>query len=237
MLDLFCGGGGSADGYYYGGIHSILGIDNEYIKQYTSIRSNTVQYKQLNAYKILTQRIDWIRENFDIIHASPPCQYYSPQSRQHSDYGSHADSISMVRELLKATGLPYIIENVESAPLLPNFTILLCGTMFYADGLRVIRHRKFESSKHIRLRQPLHISREDHPQVHSIDWRKKLSRQSHLVNPYTGYVTVTGGGQAPIAACRTAMGIDWMTRPQLNQAIPPPYTAYIAKQLIEQLTS
>jgi DNA (cytosine-5)-methyltransferase 1 len=34
---------------------------------------------------------------------------------------------------------------------------------------------------------------------------------------------------------RVVMGIDWMSRDELAQAIPPAYTEYIGKQLLEAI--
>lgn len=208
------------------------------MKTYTSIQSSTVQYIQLNAFKVLSRK-DFILDNFDVIHASPPCQFYSRSTRQHGIEG-YADSIAKVRDILMDIGLPYIIENVEDAPLLPKRTIMLCGTMFATHPhtpLRVIRHRKFECSHHLELVAPPHIARDQHPLIYSTDWRKVSSRQSDQLDPATSFVTVAGGCQAPLADCKSAMGISWMTRRQLNQAIPPPYTEWIGKQLIDQLTN
>ena len=50
--------------------------------------------------------------------------------------------IGTVRELMKTTGRPWVIENVVGAPL--RAPLVLCGTMF--PGLRVLRHRLFESN-------------------------------------------------------------------------------------------
>jgi DNA (cytosine-5)-methyltransferase 1 len=49
------------------------------------------------------------------------------------------------------------------------------------------------------------------------------------------FVQVTGGGNCTIAAARDAMGIDWMTKSELNEAIPPAYTELIGKQLLAYL--
>ena len=49
------------------------------------------------------------------------------------------------------------------------------------------------------------------------------------------FVQVTGGGNCTLAAARDAMGIDWMTKGEINEAIPPAYTEHIGRQLIEQI--
>lgn len=84
---------------------------------------------------------DWIREHFDAVHASPPCQAYSSTRNMTKTTNKHAKLIEATRDLLVASGLPYVIENVPLAPLERTFT--LCGDMF---GLPIIRHRIFESS-------------------------------------------------------------------------------------------
>jgi DNA (cytosine-5)-methyltransferase 1 len=121
--------------------------------------------------------------------------------------------------MLEESDLPYIIENVEGAPLLDP--VVLCGTMF--PELRVIRHRLFESN--IELTAPQHGP---HPLVFTHDKRK-----SHYgkLDQNTSYVQVTGGGNCTIANARDAMGIDWMTKNELNESIPPVYTLHLGKQI------
>ena len=156
-------------------------------------------------------------EQFDLVHASPPCQKYSDlQKRTGKKY---PDLIKPVREMLVASGLPYVIENVDTAPL--ENPIMLCGGMF--KGLRVYRHRLFETNW--KLEQP------EHPKhkalVYTYDKRKH-----HFGQPLTNemFVQVTGGGNAPIVQKRAAMGISWMIHKEINEAIPPAYTKYIGEQ-------
>jgi DNA (cytosine-5)-methyltransferase 1 len=53
----------------------------------------------------------------------------------------------------------------------------------------------------------------------------------------TDFVSVNGGGNCSVAAARDAMGIDWMTKNELNEAIPPVYAEYIGKQLMRHVVS
>jgi DNA (cytosine-5)-methyltransferase 1 len=131
--------------------------------------------------------------------------------------------IEPVREMLEETGKPYIIENVEGAPLIDP--VVLCGTMF--PPLRVIRHRLFESN--FELVAPAHGR---HPLVFTHDKRKAHYGK---LDQNTSFVQVTGGGNCTIANARSAMGIDWMTKNELNESIPPAYTEYLGRQLIEYL--
>ena len=126
--------------------------------------------------------------------------------------------------MLRATNALYVIENVETAPLIDP--IILCGQTF---DLRVIRHRKFESNVTLDpgLPHPLH------PLVYTRDKRKK---QYGKLSEWTSAVMVNGGGNCSEAAARDAMGIDWMTKAELNEAIPPAYTEFIGKQLLAYLT-
>lgn len=160
-------------------------------------------------------------QSWDLVHASPPCQKYSDlQKRTGKEY---PDLIPQTRELLQDSGVPYVIENVDTAPLLNP--VMLCGTMF--EELRVYRHRLFETS--FELAQP------DHPKhvakVYTYDRRK-----AHFGRDLTDdmFIQVTGGGNAPVPMKRKAMGIDWMANLQLNQAIPPAYSKWIGEQWIAQ---
>jgi DNA (cytosine-5)-methyltransferase 1 len=96
------------------------------------------------------------------------------------------------------------------------------------SGLRVLRHRLFESN--FPIIQPPHGK---HPRVHTFDRRK-----SHFgkTDEWKDFVQVTGGGNCTLAAARAAMGIDWMTKSEINESIPPVYTEYVGLQLLHHLS-
>ena len=121
------------------------------------------------------------------------------------------------------SGRPYVIENVEGSPL--QDYIVLCGTMF--PGLRVLRHRLFETN--FPVAAPSHPS---HPLVHTHDRRK--AHYGHT-DETVDYVQVTGGGNCTIAAARDAMGIDWMIKREINEAIPPAYTEFVGRALMRTI--
>lgn len=160
---------------------------------------------------------------FDVVHASPPCQAYSDLAARNGNGHEWPRLIEPTRELLKASGRLYIIENVEGAPLV-NY-IVLCGTMF--PGLRVLRHRLFETNFPI-----LVPSHRKHPKVHTWDKRKNHFGKT---DEWADFVQVTGGGNCSIAAARDAMGIDWMSKREINEAIPPAYTEFVGRAAMEHL--
>lgn len=160
---------------------------------------------------------------FDAIHASPPCQSYSDLAKRNGNAHEWPRLVEPVREMLRRSGLPYVIENVVGAPLLDPVT--LCGTMF--PGLRVLRHRLFESN--FPIVAPPHGK---HPLVHTFDRRKAHYGKT---DEWKDFVGVNGGGNCTVAAARDAMGIDWMTKNEINEAIPPAYTELIGRQLRERL--
>lgn len=214
LLDLFCGAGGCSVGYHRAGF-DVVGVDLHPQPNYP------FEFMQADCRKVM-QDFRWIADEFDAVHASPPCQAHSDLQRQSKI--EYDDLVPSAQCWLNATGLPYVIENVEGAPLVDP--VVLCGTMF--PGLRVIRHRLFEANWP--LTAPLHGK---HPLVFTHDKRKahygKLDQD-------TAFVQVTGGGNASVANKLDAMGIDWMTGREVNQAIPPAYTEWIGGQLIEQLS-
>ena len=155
------------------------------------------------------------------IHASPPCQNWSAMNRGNvGNYQDHPALIVPIRRRLRAAGVPYIIENVPNAPL--RSPITLCGEMF---GLKVIRHRKFESN--IALQAPAHLP---HRGYAASSYRKTFY-----------YYTVAGNSDGILGSFidwQAAMGIDWMARRQeLVEAIPPAYTEYLGAQLITALSN
>lgn len=158
---------------------------------------------------------------FAFIAASPPCQRYSVTASLHAN--EYPDLVGPTRELLRATGLPYVMENVQGAPL-GNY-VTLCGSSF---GLGVRRHRLFETNWMV--------------------WNPPACR--HDLQPEPIDVTGTGGPcdkpnpsggihRKPrnLAHARYVMGIDWMTRSELSEAIPPAYTEFIGSQLLASLAS
>ena len=158
--------------------------------------------------------------SFDAIHASPPCQSYSDLAKRNGNGHMWPRLVEPTRELLQSLGVPYIIENVEGAPLLDP--VVLCGTMF--PGLRVLRHRLFESN--IELTSPAHGK---HPLVFTHDKRKAHYGK---LDQNTSFVQVTGGGNSSIANAKDALGIDWMNKHELNESIPPVYTEYLGQDLM-----
>ncbi len=148
----------------------------------------------------------WPR-SFDAIHASPPCQAFTVARVIHGR--EHHDLLTPTRDLLDAVGLPYVIENVPNAPMRKD--IVLCGSHF--PELRVRRHRHFEVNWPINELMP--------PCDHG---RKTVSVFGHGGHIYHG-----------VKDWREAMGIDWMTRDELAQAIPPAYTKWIGRRLLDTL--
>lgn len=131
LLDLFCGAGGCAMGYHRAGFE-VVGVDIEPQPNYP------FEFVQADALEFVRPS-SWVF--FDAIHASPPCQGYANVTLWRGSQGDHERLIEPVRELLRQTGLPYVIENVRTKALRP--CVVLCGSMF---GLPIRRHRGFETS-------------------------------------------------------------------------------------------
>lgn len=153
---------------------------------------------------------------FDFIWASPMCQDHTRCQRILDGKGLRGkgggNQIERIRPRLQAAHSPYVIENVPGAPLLNP--IRLCGTMF---GLRVYRHRLFESS--FAISTPNHSKHNGGTKSH-----RGYSKD-------TPYITV-GGHNNNVSQGKAAMGINWMIRDELSQAIPPIYAEYIAAHIL-----
>lgn len=212
ILDLFCGAGGCSVGYARAGFH-VVGVDIEPRHHYPFF--NVVQD---DAIAVLRD-IEYVQA-FDAIHASPPCQAYSVSKSIHGSGHKHPDLVGPVRDLLEATGLPYVIENVPGAPLI-NPTVL-CGQTF---GLGVFRHRLFETNW---------PSSAPHHEPH--DGTVGDGRYFTVAGHGGGRSTRDGFHLGSKEEWETAMGIDWMDKDELAQAIPPAYTHHIGGQLMKYLS-
>jgi len=213
ILDLFCGAGGVAMGYHRAFPDAqIVGVDLHPQPRYP------FEFIQADAMALLQSHHRYFVRMFDLIHASPPCQHYSDLAKRNGNAHEWPDLIGPVRESLVPAGVPFVIENVEGAPL--RNPVMLCGTMF--PGLRVLRHRLFECS--FPVTTPPHHT--PHPLVFTHDKRKA---HYGTLDQDTAYVQVTGGGNATVANKAAAMGIDWMIGRELNESIPPVYTEHIGQ--------
>jgi DNA (cytosine-5)-methyltransferase 1 len=208
LLDLFCGAGGCAKGYQQAGFY-VVGVDIKDQPRYCGD-----EFIKADAMSVSLT-------GFDVIHASPPCQKHSALRHLHPEK-EYECWISRAREALRNSGKPYVIENVPGAPLVRP--IQLCGSAF---GLRVRRHRHFESNVPLWDAQCAHWLQDETIDVSGTGGRRINSRPDDH----------GGNKNAPrnLADGRDAMGISWMTRKELAQAIPPAYTEYIGRQLIERL--
>lgn len=212
LLDLFSGAGGAAMGYHRAGFDEIVGVDNRLQPRYP------FEFVQADALEYVAEH----GHEFDAIHASPECKGYSQLATMHRDR-SYALLIEATRASLAALGRPYAIENVETAPMVRQpcldgrWGVFLCGSMF-GLGARtneyLRRHRLFETSCPI-------------PQLNC----RHGARQAIGVYGHGGH---SGKHRmAYKAEAAECMGIDWMTRDELTQAIPPAYTEFIGRALIQ----
>ena len=216
LLDLFCGAGGASMGYHRAGF-DVIGVDIAPQPNYP-FQSDFVCADAISA-------LWYLDVTPAVIHASPPCQRYSDLAHRNGNRDQWPDMIDMVRDYLDETGLPYIIENVEGAPL--RNPITLCGTMF-AD-LRVIRHRQFETNWGA-------VAPAEHPRHPLVFTHDKRKAHYGQLDQDTSFVQVTGGGNCSVANKRDAMGVPWMTGKEANEAIPPAYTEFIGRQYLEALS-
>lgn len=183
----------------------VIGVDIKHQPNYP------FRFHQMDALRALG--VDEFRENFDAIHASPPCQAYSSATADHS---KHPDLYEPTRKRLEAVGLPWVIENVIGAPYRQG--IVLCGSMF---GLEIYRHRNFESSF---LMMPPHC------------------RHSEFGRPYTitGHLSTEQEYRHSKKPSRQQaveiMGMPWATWDEAVLAIPPAYTEWIGTRLMEYLS-
>ncbi|MFB8241293.1 SAM-dependent methyltransferase [Kitasatospora purpeofusca] len=195
VLDLFCCQGGAGMGYYLAGF-DVTGVDFAPQPRYP------FDFHQSDALAYLADH----GQDFDLIHASPPCQRYTNAQKIRGN--NHPDLVEPLRDLLSALGRPYVIENVPGAPLLTS--VELCGSMF---GLRTYRHRLFETSFPVpTLHHPRHLA----PNA-KMGRPVREGEFMHIVGNFSN---------VPLA--REVMSMPWATRDGLREAIPTAYTSHVA---------
>lgn len=212
-LDLCCCAGGASMGLWRAGF-DVVGVDIKPQPRYPFM------FIQADALEVRFQ-------GFDFIWASPPCQAYTHMKHAPGAKGeANPMLIEPLRERLKASGVTWVIENVEGAPLTDPVT--LCGSMFGlgAQGCQLQRHRLFESN--FIIPQPA-CSHDDRPVIGVYGGH---ARRRAASAGGRGTRDVWEGGHKTAAS--EALGIDWMTLSELSEAIPPAYSEHIGRAAIAQ---
>jgi hypothetical protein len=136
--------------------------------------------------------------------------------------GGPSDVVARIvtEHMSRTLGQQMVIENVVGAPLVNP--VVLCGSMF---GLRVYRHRLFECDP------PIYFP----PFGCNHSFAMPASKGAyHVLDDDHPFITAVGHNFAAESG-RRAMLIDWMTRDEMAQAIPPAYTEWIGAQLMAAL--
>lgn len=205
VLDVCCCAGGATYGYQLAGCR-VTGVDINPQPNYcgdTFIQADAIDY------------IEHHGREFDFIHASWPCQAYTPLNAYNRKI--YPDLIAPGRAVMEATGVPFVIENVPQAPL--RSPVYLCGTMF---GLKVRRHRGFESGNGFALPQP------------QCGYHERCIRNGYLPTVDAPFMTISGGRHSEAWRRKAAevMGVPWMkTITEVCESIPPAYTRWIAQYI------
>lgn len=229
LLDLFCGAGGAAVGYHRADFE-VVGVD---IRPQPYYPFGFEESEALGVLEDLLRGVPYLfglrhlsLDDFDAIHASPPCQRYSEGGRRYPEkQASHPDLIAPTRELILETGLPYVIENVVGALKELRNPVTICGR---SAGLpRIARHRLFETN------WPLFVARctcATAPPKSTIGVYGDRPDGRNLNSRYPGARAARG-----LAEAQEAMGMDWADWHGTKEAIPPAYTELIGHQLMQHV--
>ncbi len=216
LLDLFCGAGGASVGYDRAGF-DVTGVDIRPQPNYP------FKFIEGDAAEFLRKH----GSEYDVIHASPPCQGYSKHTRpnsKHVHYSKGSDEprlIGTIRELIPKNKL-YIIENVVGARDNLIKPITLCGTMF---NLPIARHRLFEVN--FKFEPPVH------PKCRGV--AKKYSIDNNIEYRVMSVCGKTRG-RGCVDTWKKLTGNQWMIRGhELSESIPWVYTKSIGTALMAQL--
>jgi DNA (cytosine-5)-methyltransferase 1 len=219
VLDLFCGAGGASAGYARAG-YSVVGVDIRPQPHYD-------EWARFIQADVMDSIDDIIADvNPDLIHASPPCQVWTRARHLRTAQGASTKSVDLltpILSILKAYGLPYIVENVPGAPLRADVT--LCGSMFdctcHGQCLGVRRHRLFQTNLPLRAPGPCR--------------HKEQGRPVGVYHVMGDDIPKGGRTARTLTEASHAMGIGWMTWDELKEAIPPAYTRWLGSLAAEVL--
>ncbi len=224
VLDLFCCEGGAAEGYRQAGARRIVGVDSKAQRHY--------RFGFLRA-DVLSLDLRFLRQ-FDLIHASPPCQFGTALN---NDKARHANLIPATRRLLRAAGVPYVIENVKAVAdaghledpvalngfMFGNRMTTSAGVTFY-----LARERHFETNWGLLAPAAAPVRR---PIANVFGGHLRARGGEYRTGGDTGRTRDFPGEDRP-ALARQLMGMGWATMKGMSEAVPPSFTRYIGEQFV-----
>jgi DNA (cytosine-5)-methyltransferase 1 len=209
LLDLYCGAGMASDGYKQAGFTDITGVDINPQPHYPYM------FIQADAIEFLKNED---LEQWDVIHASPPCQAHTRAKHLRTAQGGtskYMDLLTPTLEILNNLAMPWVAENVPGAPGMED-AVVECGSAY---GLGVRRHRLFLSN--VRLAG----SGCDH---------KTQGRPWGVYHVMADSIPKGGRTVRTLQQGWEVMGVDreipWNS---LKEGFPPAYTKHIGEQLLE----
>lgn len=222
LIDFCCCEGGAAVGYHRAGF-DIIGVDHKPQPRYP------FAFIQCAMEEVDPRLISLA----SALHGSPPCQFGTALN---NDKSKHLNLIPPMRRIFRASGKPYVIENVQAvAAAHLRDPVYLTGTMFdmhltTSAGQRfdLSRTRGFETNWGLRApadpgpRYPIANVFGSHLRARSGDYR---------TGGDTGR-TVDFPGEDRQALGRQLMGMPWASMGGMSEAIPPPFTEEIGRQLM-----
>ncbi len=213
VLDLYCGAGMASDGYTRAG-HTVEGVD------ITPQPDYPYPFTQGDALGVLSSALP---EQYDAIHASPPCQAHTRAKHLRDAQGGTSKALDLLTPTLALLRehwghKVWIVENVPGAPGMDD-AVVECGSAY---GLDVQRHRLFLSNVE------LTGSGCDHKRfpLDPITGKPRPWGVYHVLadNVPSGGRTVEHGW--------AAMGVDrQIPWDSLKEGFPPAYTEHLGRQL------
>lgn len=212
MIDLYCKQGGTSMGYWRAG-WDVVAVDKDPQPRFPEREG--LMFVQADALAFIREHgLHYLGRRVLARAGSPPCQFHSKTQRIRGRV--HPELITKTRAEFEQLPGPYIIENVPEARPFMRDPVTLCGPMFGLDGIS--RDRLFEAGGGLTLDAP---PCPGHPAHTKMGRPPEPGRPMHVV-----------GNFSDVEEARRRMGIDWMTREGLREAIPPAYTEFLGRQML-----
>lgn len=225
VLDLFCGEGGSAYGWWLAGFDPV-GVDAVEQPNYP------FEFHKGDA-------TTWPLDGFALVTGSPPCKEHTELFRtlpaasaaKHDTGWMLNHTIERFKAWQAATGVPWVVENVPGADV-PG-SLILCGKEFglETDQYALKRHRQFLSNVYL-------MGAGGCDGMHGPGEKPIAGVYGDLANS-TRPSRASGRGaarpRASVSLARELMGMPWASAKGLSQAIPPAYTQFIGEQIMAHL--